>query len=264
MLYLVFAFVSAVGSLLVGIIGTGSSLVVLPSLILIFSLIFSDYDPLRLAVGTTMATIAVGAFAGAVAQYRKGHVDFSLVRLLFFPYAIGGFLGPWISRLLATELLQIYIAVLLAFVALNMLIMRRTVPSMSRDFQAHRVEIGLVLTGVGVLCSLSGIASGILAIPYLMRFSLPMHVIVGTSTAGAAIYATFGSLGYMISANLNSTDIAPKSIGYVYLPAFLVMASVAIFFTPLGVHLARFIDEKTLRKTFAIFLFTAAIVIANR
>lgn len=261
MVYLLYALASGVGGLLVGMIGTGSSLVLLPSLVLIFAAVLPDFDTLRLAAGTTMATMAVGAFAGALTQYRAGHVDLQLLRLMMLPYVVGSLVGPWISRLLPAQALGIYVALVIGFVALRMIFVGQEKLAASRDFGAHRFEISTVLTGVGICSSVAGIASGIFAIPYLTRFSLPMRTIIGTSTAGAAVYATFGAIGY-ISAGWSAANLPAGALGYVYLPAFAVMAITAAIFTPLGVRLARYVNDRMLRRVFAVFLLVAGLAIA--
>ena len=261
MVYLFYVLASGVGGLLVGVIGTGSGLVVLPSLVLIFAGVLAGFDTLRLAAGTTMATMAVGAFAGALTQYRAGHVDLKLLRLMLLPYVVGSMVGPWISRLLSAQVLGIYVAVIISVVALRMLFVDRGMMSSSRDYGAHRPEISIVLFGIGICSSVAGVASGIFAIPYLTRFSLPMRTIIGTSTAGAAVYATFGAIGY-ISAGWSATNLPAGALGYVYLPAFAVMAVTASIFTPIGVRVARYINERMLRRLFAVFLLAAALTIA--
>lgn len=210
-----------------------------------------------------MATIAVGAIAGAIAQYRNGDVDLKLVRLLIFPYAIGASLGPWLSGLIQTQLLEIYIAVLLAVVACTMLFKKRRPASGLKDYTAHVVEVRLVLAGIAILCSVAGLASGVLAIPYLMRFSLPIRSIVGTSTAGAAIYTSFGALSYVLAVP-SGTNLPEATLGYVYLPAFAIMAAIAMLVTPLGVYLGRYVNELLLRRIFALFLIAASLALLTR
>jgi uncharacterized membrane protein YfcA len=258
--YLLYVLASSVGGLLVGVIGTGSGLVVLPSLVLIFAGVLPGYDTLRLAAGTAMATMAVGAFAGALTQYRVGHVNLPLLRLMLLPYVIGSLLGPWISRLLPAQVLGYYLAAIISVIAVRMLFVDRGMLSSARDFRAHRLEISTVLVAVGICSSVAAVASGIFAIPYLTRFSLPMRTIIGTSTAGAAVYATFGSIGY-ISAGWSATNLPEGAVGYVYLPAFAIMAVTATIFTPLGVRIARYVNERILRRLFAVFLLAVALAI---
>ncbi|UCD68821.1 MAG: sulfite exporter TauE/SafE family protein [Betaproteobacteria bacterium] len=260
MAYLLYILVSAAGGLLVGVLGTGSSLLLLPSLAFIFAGTFSDTDSLRLAAGTTMATMAVGALAGALTRYRAGDVDLRLLRLMMLPYIVGSLIGPWISRSLPTQVLGIYIGLILSVVALRMLLANRSVASVSREYHGRELEISIVLLAVGICSSVAGVASGVFAIPYLARFALPMRTIIGTSTAAAAIYSTFGAIGY-VSAGWSATDLPAGSFGYVYLPAFAILALTAAVFTPLGVRLAHRLNDKILRRFFALFLLTAAIVI---
>lgn len=261
MSFWLYILVSAAGGLLVGVIGTGSSLILLPSLVLIFSATLADSTSLRLAAGTTMATMAVGAFAGAIAQYRAGHVDVRLLRLTVLPYAIGALSGPWVSRVLPSRTLGIYVSATLCVVAIRMLFAKRTATAPSRDLLGHRHQVFAVLVLIGVGSSIAGVASGIFAIPYLSRFSLPVRTVIGTSTASAAVYAAFGTIGY-VTAGWSEEGLPAGHVGFVYLPAFAIMAITASITTPVGVKLAALVDERMLRRVFGIFLFVAAAAIA--
>ena len=207
-----------------------------------------------------MATMAVGAIAGALARFRAGDVDVRLLRLMLLPYVAGSLIGPWISRSLPTQVLGIYIGLILSVVALRMLLVSRPVSAAAREYHGREIEISVVLLAIGIGSSIAGVASGLFAIPYLARFALPMRTIIGTSTAAAAVYATFGAVGYS-SAGWSAGDLPAGSFGYVYLPAFALMALTAAAFTPLGVRLAGRLNEKILRKSFALLLLIAAIVI---
>lgn len=255
-----YVLVSAAGGLLVGLLGTGSSLIILPSLTLIFAGLMPEHDPIRLAAGTTMASIAVGAIAGAVAQYRHRNFDLGLFRMTVVPYVLGAISGPWASRLLPTAALETYVAVIVAVVAVRMLWTNGAARRADRDYRAHRVELSLVFLAIGFFCSLAGIASGIFAIPYLSRFALPMRSVIGTSTASAAVYATVGAVGY-VTAGWSVADRPDATVGFVYLPAFVVLAATAAVATPQGVRLAGKISERALRRSFAAFLFAAAAAI---
>jgi uncharacterized protein len=255
-----YVLVSAAGGILVGLIGTGSSLIILPSLTLIFAGTMPEYDPIRLAAGTTMASIAIGAIAGAAAQHRRRNLDLGLFRVTIVPYVLGALSGPWASRLLPSAALETYVAVIVGVVAVRMLWPRRAVPQAGRDYRAHRLELMLVLLAIAFFCSLAGIASGIFAIPYLSRFNLPMRSIIGTSTASAAVYATVGAVGY-VTAGWSVADRPDASVGFVYLPAFAVLAVTAAIVTPQGVRLAGKVGEPALRRLFAVFLIAAAAAI---
>jgi uncharacterized membrane protein YfcA len=258
--YGLYILVSTLGGLLVGLLGTGSSLIILPSLSLIFAGTMAAYEPLRLAAGTTMATIAIGAISGAVSQYRYGQVDLRLFRLMLVPYVLGGFAGPWMNRLLPSKALSIYVAAIIFVVAVRMLMPRRLRAGPARDIHGAEREIGVVLLAIGFFSSIAGIATGIFSIPYLSRFALPLRTVIGTSTASAAVYASCGALGY-IGAGWLAPDAPHGTVGFVYLPAFAIMATTAALTTPLGVRLARHVNERVLKQVFAIFLLASAAAI---
>ena len=260
MIYLTCFLVSAIGGLLVGGIGTGSSLIVLPALVLVFDQLLPNLESVRFAAGTTMATIAVGAIAGGISRYRAGQVDMSLVRLLLLPYTLGAFAGPWVATLLSVAVLKTYIACLVILIAASLLFRARPGVEKQLGIDGHKIEIAGVLTIVALLSSMGGIASGVFAIPYLMRFALPMQTIIGTSTVGAGIFASFGTVGY-ISAGINNTASVDHTLGYVYLPIFALMAVTAAVFTPVGVKLSDRLDDRLIKNILAVFLFASALTI---
>lgn len=261
MTWLILALAAGLGALAVGLIGFGSSLVILPTLAVVFPTMFVPQLALRLAVGTTMATMTIGALAAGIAQARGGRVTWPLLRLAIFPYLAGALLGPWGARLLPVQALRLYIAGILVLLGLWALRSRRSATLGSRDWRGHKIEICIVLFVVGLASSAAGIASGVFAIPYLSRFDLPLRTVIGTSTVGAALYCVFGTLGY-ISAGWDMEGLPAWSLGFVYLPAFALMSTAGALCAPLGVRLAGRVSDSLLRRLLAIFLLSAAAVIA--
>jgi uncharacterized membrane protein YfcA len=260
-IWFVLALAAGVGALAVGLIGFGSSLVVLPTLAIAFPTMFASHVALRLAAGTTLATMAVGAIAAGITQARGGNVYWPLLRLVIAPYFAGALLGPWVTRFLPVTALRFYIAGILVLLGLWALRPHRSASSNGRDWQRHKPEIGVVLFAIGLASSAAGIASGVFAIPYLSRFALPLRTVIGTSTVGAAFYSVFGMCGY-ISAGWGTPTLPSWSLGFVYLPAFAVMSVAGVLCAPLGVRLARQVNDDRLRWVLALFLLTAALVIA--
>lgn len=261
MIWFLFALAAGVGAVAVGLIGFGSSLVVLPTLAIVFPTMFAPQVALRLAAGTTLATMAVGAFSAGITQARGGNVYWPLLRLVIVPYFAGALAGPWMTRLLPLAALRLYIAGILVLLGVWALSSRRRIVPDGRDWQRHKPEICGVLFAIGLASSTAGIASGVFAIPYLSRFALPLRTVIGTSTVGAAFYSAFGMFGY-ISAGWGVAALPPWSLGFVYLPAFAVMSAAGALCAPLGVRLARHVNDDLLRRVLALFLLTAALVIA--
>mgnify|MGYP001173038598 FL=1 len=254
---------AGVGAFLVGMIGFGSSLVILPTLLLVFPLLFDADVAVRLAVGTTMASMVVGAVSAGIAQTRRGAVNWPLLRVMVAPYLLGAGAGPWLSRYLSVDVLSVYIVVILVVVAV--LTLRRTTDARqaAREWRTCRLQIFFVHVLIGLVSSVAGIASGLFAIPYLTRFALPLREAIGTSTIAAALYSAFATIGHMTAGA--GVDGRPEwTIGFVYLPAFVAMSVTGGLCGMLGVGLAQRISEQWLRRVLAVFLVAAALVIAFR
>jgi uncharacterized membrane protein YfcA len=261
MTWIALALAGAVGALLVGMIGFGTSLVVLPTLAILFPTLFAADTALRLATGTTMATMAVGAIAAGLAQSRGKHVSWPLLRVAVLPYAVGALLGPWVARYLPVEVLRLYVAGMLMVVGLWALSGRSTGSGGQRDWRGHRPELRAVFFAIGFTASVAGIASGLFAIPYLSRFAIPLRTVIGTSTVGAALYSAFGTVGH-VSAGWNMANPPSWSLGYVYLPAVAIMAVAGAVCAPLGVRLAGRMNDRWLKKFLGAVILCAALVIA--
>lgn len=263
MTWVLFALAAGIGAVGVGLVGFGTSLVILPTMAVVFPTLFAPEVALRLAAGTTMATMTVGALSASVAQARSGWVAWPLIRLAILPYLVGALAGPWGARFLPVQTLRLYVAAVLVLLGLWTLRRRGSVSSPGRIWQMHKTEIGAVLLMIGLASSTAGIASGVFTIPYLSRFNLPMRTAIATSTVGAALYSVFGMLGY-ISAGWGAEGLPAWSLGYVYLPVFALMSTVVALCAPLGVLLAGRVSESLLRRLVSIFLLVSAVVIAVR
>ena len=261
MIWVVLALAGGIGALLVGMIGFGTSLVVLPTLAILLPTMFAPEIALRLATGTTMATMAVGAVVAGIAQSRGEQVSWPLLRIAILPYAVGALLGPWAARYVPVDVLRLYVAGMLMIVGLWSLRGQSSASGGQREWHAHKREIRAVLFGIGFASSVAGVASGLFAIPYLSRFAIPLRTVIGTSTVAAALYSAFGTLGH-VSAGWYMADLPPWSLGYVYLPALAIMAVTGAICAPAGVRLAGRMNDRLLKNVLAVVILVAALVIA--
>ena len=107
------------------------------------------------------------------------------------------------------------------------------------------------------LCSLVGVAGGVITIPLLMRCNVPMRNCIGTAAAiGLPIWIA-GAAGYIVT-GLNKTHLPPLSLGYVYLPALVGLVFGAFVTVPLGARIAHSMQVSLLKRIFAIVLFVLA------
>ena len=91
----------------------------------------------------------------------------------------------------------------------------------------------------------------------MVFFNVPMQRAVATSSTLGFPLAVVGTLGYVISGWGKSA--ADWSLGYVYLPAVVLIAVFTVSLAPVGVSLSHKIPAPTLKRCFGALLMLVAL-----
>lgn len=106
---------------------------------------------------------------------------------------------------------------------------------------------------IGMFSAMMGIGGGTLSVPTMTLLSFPVHRAVGTASLFGLIIALPGILGYAL-AGQNIDGVLPWSVGYINLPAAVIISCATFIFAPLGVKIAHRLNARALRIAFAVFL----------
>lgn len=237
--------------LLSGLLGIGGGLIIVPVLGFIFSgLGFSADYIMQLALGTSLAVIVVTSIAASHAHYQQQNVDWNIVKKISIGIALGAFFGSLIAARFDASLLKILFVLYVFSVAVQIL----------SDYAANPVRtlpaspmLNLVGFGIGCVSSFVGIGGGTLTVPFLMYCNVHTKRAIGTSSAIGFPIAIAATIGYMI-AGQQISGLPDKSLGFVYLPAFAIIAASSLISAPFGAVLVQKLSVKKLKKIFAILL----------
>lgn len=241
-----------VAGLIAGLLGVGGGIVMVPAMAIAFGIM--GYDPAvyqHVAVGTSLAVIIATGTTSARAHHRRGAVMIDVLKL-WAPFIVGAsLLGGLMAGLYTGDVLRVIFGAVALFVALNVVlpVQKRLMARFSASALTHRIMAVIV----GYVSALMGIGGGSLSVPTLSAFGHPMHKAVGTGAALGVMLAIPGALGFAVS-GWAAAGRPPLSIGYVNLPALILIGVVASLVAPLGAALAHRLDQKQLRGAFAVFL----------
>ena len=253
----VFAYLAlgAVAGFLAGIFGIGGGVVLVPFLLMLFTLQhFPDQSAMHLALGTSMAVILFTSLASLRKHHQHGAVNWQVVLTLTPGILLGTALGTLSAASISARGLSIFFALFVYFAAAQILLDLQ--PHASRQLPG---KAGITLFGAltGWLSSLVSIGGGTLVVPFLIWCNVSIRHAIGTSAAVGFPIALGGTLGYIATGWNNETLPAPH-LGYVYLPALLWVALASVITAPLGARAAHRIEIKLLRKLFAVLLIVLA------
>lgn len=164
--------------------------------------------------------------------------------------------GGLSAGMFSGKVLQAVLGFMAFFIAANIFLpfQQRLMSRIQGSSTAHRFCAAVI----GYLCALMGTGGGALTVPTLAAFGLSMHTAVGTGAAIGVPIAIAGTIGFLIS-GWNATGLPPFSIGYINLPALVLIGGVASLIAPLGAKLAHNLPAKTLKKVFAVFLIVVGV-----
>jgi uncharacterized membrane protein YfcA len=241
-----------VAGLLAGLLGVGGGIVIVP--VFFWGLGLAGLIPdiaSHMAVGTSLATIIPTSISSMRAHNRKGNVDVTLLKRWGVTIFIGAALGGIAARFIPGDALRTIFGVVALLVAINMALPKQLTvadaPPLSKWIN------GAISSVVGFISSLMGIGGGTLSVPILTAFSTPVHKAVGTASALGLLIAIPGMIGFMW-AGWGHPDLPPFSLGYVSLPAVLIIAPFSFLFAPLGARIAHALNPRPLKMVFAVFL----------
>jgi uncharacterized membrane protein YfcA len=239
-LIVAFVLILLIGVLL-GLIGSGGSILTLPTLVHI-----AGIQP-RSAVPMSLAVVGVTSFLGAVLHARRDQFHRKAALLFATTGVIGAYLGSAGTQLVSSRTLMLAFAGLLLGVGFIMLIKGDDdlPPGVCRPIRC--LSIG---AAVGLLTGFLGVGGGFLIVPALVLFAgLRAKLAIGTSLGIIAVNSASALAGQVRYTDLNWT-------------LTLALTGLAIAGMLLGIRVADRISEKTFRKAFASLLVLVAIMVA--
>jgi uncharacterized membrane protein YfcA len=118
---------------------------------------------------------------------------------------------------------------------------------------------GMLAAGsiIGVLSGLVGAGGGFISVPFMTWCNVKIHHAVATSAALGFPIALAGTLSN-IYFGMNEPNLPPGALGFIYLPALLVVSLASVTTAPMGARLAHALPVKSLKKVFAAVLYALA------
>lgn len=246
-----------VGGLIAGLFGVGGGTVIVPALFYAFSVLgLGGEANLHVAVGTSLLTIVATSWRSLGAHRKHGAVDEDILRT-WTPWVAGGALiGAVIAGFTSMEGLAIVYGVCLILVAaqLGLLPERMTLRREMPTGWWRRGLGGLV----GLLSAMMGIGGGSLGGMVMTLCGQPIHRAVATASGFGLAIGSAATLGF-VAFGWGVEGRPPLSLGYVNVPAAVVMGLLTTLVAPVGARLAHRLDKRVLRRVFALYMLATAI-----
>ncbi|HWV15772.1 MAG TPA: sulfite exporter TauE/SafE family protein [Cellvibrio sp.] len=232
-----------------GLLGVGGGGILVPLLVSLFNYQGIGGDKvLPMALATALASMIITAAASTRAHAARGLVAWPIVRSMAPGIVLGAAFTSIIAGRLNSTYIAVFFVVFMAMVSVQMLVNWQ--PRASAK-PAGAAGLFLVGGGIGAVSALAAVGGGFLAIAYMTYKKVEIKKAIGSSAAIGLAIAIAGTLGYMFSGW--SVELKGSyTLGFVYLPAFFLIATSSLLAAPYGARWAQRLPGSHLRKIFAL------------
>lgn len=251
--FAVYAAVGSVAGVLSGLLGLGGGIVIVPALVYLFPLLgYESNQVVYMAIGTSHAAIIISSLSSVRVHKKNNHIRWDIFKSMVFPLLVFSMIGSLVATSVSGSILLFLFATFAFLIAIQMILDWEVVAS--RDLPGRS---RLLITGgiIGALSALFGIGGGSLTVPYLHWHNVNIKQAVATSAACGLIIASCSAGVFIWQGLILSSDLLPEySLGYVYVPALIGIATFSFLSANIGAKLANKIPAALLRKIFGFVL----------
>ncbi|WP_430414088.1 sulfite exporter TauE/SafE family protein [Parasphingorhabdus sp.] len=245
-----------IAGILSGLFGVGGGAIIVPAVFFALGSLGYDQMAMHIALGTSLTVIIPTSIRSVLAHHKRGKVDWAvLVRwspFIMFGAAVGIALASYIS---AWGLTVIFSVIALALSA--QLFFGRPNWTLADDLPVGLKRVGLGST-IGTLSALMGIGGGTFGVTLMTICGRSPHQAVATAAGFGVAVGVPASVAAIIT-GLQFDTLPPGSLGFVNIPAVVLISVFSVAFAPIGVFLAHKLNAAVLRKMFGVFLSVVAV-----
>lgn len=239
----------AIAGFMAGLLGLGGGGILVPLLASIFTMQGMSADNVvHLALGTSLACMIISSTASIRAHAFRGAIMWRVASGMAPGIVIGAFLAAHAATNLNSIFIAVFFTLFMALITLQMLVNWQPKPSKQPVTLRRLLAAGV---GIGSVSALTAVGGGFLAIAYLSYKNSDIKTAIGTSAAIGFPIAIAGTAGYMIS-GWSITLSNPYTLGFIYMPAFLVISIASAIAAHYGARCSHRLPEAFLKKTLAV------------
>ncbi|SNY89953.1 Uncharacterized membrane protein YfcA [Cohaesibacter sp. ES.047] len=248
-LFGVIALSGAVAGIISGLLGVGGGIILVPAFFYAFTTLGYQPDQLmQICVATSTGTIIFTSLRSVMSHHKRGAVSVSLIKSWGPFIAIGALIGVFAAASLRSHELQLVFGCIGVCLGLYMLLGRKDW-RLSSELPGRMLS-GIYGMGIGFFSALMGIGGGSFTVPLLTAYNVPPHKAVATSPGFGLMISVPAFLAFMAT-GWDVSGKPPYTIGYVNLPAVVLIVMTTMLTVPLGVRMAHALSPRHLRIVFA-------------
>lgn len=230
-------FISTLGGFLAGFLGLGGAVVMIPLMLTVPPLVNVGTLTMKSVAGLSMVQVLFSSMSGIIIHKKNNYVHYQSLLLIGIPMGLFALIGSYFSKYLNNEHMLVLFAcvILLAFFLLFFDRNRQELIDVKAIVVNRKLSLGIGAV-IGTISGIVGAGGGFILIPLMVKvLKLPLKITIGTSLGIVFIGAIFGSIGKILSFQVEYMFLLPVIIG-------------SLLAARLGARVSKVTPSKTLRS----------------
>lgn len=242
-----------------GLFGNGGGFVVVPALLAVFPFLpNSSHEIMRVAVGTSLASIVISSARSVQAHSRRGAVDFQVLRDWSIWVLLGVGAGLYVASFTDSHSLIYVFATGVLIYSIYFLFPHLFDSLKGKLSMPTGVVRASLASFLGGFSSLLGIGGGTITVMTMVLCNRPVHQAVATASGIGFLIGLPGAVGFLVM-GLHEPNLPFGSIGYINIPALIAISAFSVISAPIGARWAHSLDEFHLKRLFGVYLVIVSI-----
>jgi uncharacterized membrane protein YfcA len=249
----------AVAGITAGLFGNGGGFVVVPALLAVFPFFTeSSGELIKVAIGTSLASIVISSARSVQAHNKKKAVDFTVLKDWSIWLVIGVLIGLYIASKTSPQSLIVVFATGVLFYSVYFLFPGLFKGSSNTLVMPHGPFKAGLATFLGGFSALLGIGGGTITVMTMVICNRTVHQAIATAAGVGFIIGLPGAIGFMLMGQ-NVENLPFGTLGYINIPALIAISAGSILTAPIGAKWAHSLDEVSLKRMFGLYLIVVSI-----
>ncbi|MEN9587758.1 MAG: hypothetical protein RIT15_1333 [Pseudomonadota bacterium] len=242
---------------LAGVLGIGGGMMTVPFVTYILSHRGINADlSVKMSIATAMATVVFVSISNVRAQHKRGAIRWDIFKTFTPGIVLGSLItSALLFNIIKGQALAVFFGLFICYAATNMLLAKKPVATKTLP---SPIRQGLMGTFIGLLSGMVGAGGAFITVPYLSARNIPLHNAIATSAAFGMPLAIINTCGFIYT-GWGLSGLPEHSLGFVFLPALLILAIASSIMAPVGVRFAHHLPVLLLKRGFACALYLQAI-----
>lgn len=207
--------ISLIGGFLSGFLGLGGAVVMIPLMLNIPPLFNVGELTMKSVAGLSMVQAFFSSISGIIIHRKNHFIHYQILLYIGLSMGVSSLLGSYFSKYLDNEIILIIFAVII-LLSMILLLLEHNQNANEKLSDITVNKKLLIPTGViiGAISGIVGAGGGFILIPIMTKIlKIPLKITIGTSLGIVFIGALFGSIGKILSFQVDYIALAPVVVG---------------------------------------------------